>query len=98
VVNGRVSGKNAISASGPGAGSRFASIRIVEPRSFEPRSFEPEASACLRASRASGRFSWVQAEDITTSPPAIRRAARVTPKKLRIGVPAQSAPSITKAA
>ena len=63
-----------------------------------PGPAEPDASACLRASRASGRLSWVQADDITTSPPATRRAARVTPKKLRIGVPAQRAPSMTSAA
>ncbi len=83
-------------------GKKAISARLPEGastgRSWARLSREPDASACLRASRASGRLSCVQAEDITTSPPAMRRAARLTPKKFRIGVPAQRAPSMIIAA
>ena len=66
VVKGSVRGKKATSERVPWIGSaRRSTGRPPE---------DPEASACLRASRASGRLSCVQAEDITTRPPAISRS------------------------
>ena len=55
------------------------------------------ACACLRSSWSWGAARSSQARDATTSPPAMRSALSVTPKKPISVAPAQNATSITPA-
>ena len=54
--------------------------------------------SCLCASCSSGRFSRFQAVNATTTPPAMRNAARVMPKNASTNDPAHSAAIIISSA